>query len=138
MSLTAASRISGILALLALMASPIGAARGRGKATPMEVWSVGDDALTVKFRDELEKKFMSSPDFQLSSGNKPGTLVVTIPTNLGWKQVGKRTRVLYKAEFTSANDRRLGHIKGECWQDTLMVCAAQIVNRAKIIAHKVH
>jgi hypothetical protein len=138
MPLTLLSPISSILTLLALMVYSTGATPVKKQTTLIEVWSVGDAALTVKLRDELETAFKSSSDFQLSSGNKPGTLVVTIPTNVGWKHVGKRTRVFYKAEFSLTNNEHLGQIKGRCWQDELASCATQIINRARIVARKVH
>jgi len=97
---------------------------------PVEVWGGGDDALTVKLRDALEEAFRSSADFHLSSGKKPGTLVITLPSNIGWKQVGGRTQVLYTADFAS-DGQNLGGSKGSCWDDALPKCAAQIVKDAK-------
>ena len=99
----------------------------------VEVWGGGDDALTVRFRDALKDAFRSSADFHLSSGEKPGTLVITLPSNVGWKQVGGRTQVLYTADFASEG-QNLGGSKGSCWDDALAKCAAQIVKDAKIAA----
>jgi len=98
---------------------------------------VGDDGFTQKLRDTLENAFKSSPDFSLSSGKKPGTLVVTIPTNVGWKQVGKRMQVLYTVEFASVDNQNIGTNTGSCWDDMLSKCAAQIVKDAKIAARKI-
>jgi len=97
---------------------------------PVEVWGGGDDALTVRLRDALEDAFRSSADFHLSGGKKPGTLVITLPSNVGWKTVAGRTQVLYTAEFTS-DGQKLGGSKGSCWGDALAKCAAQIVKDAK-------
>jgi hypothetical protein len=107
------------------------------KPTLVEVWCVGDDGLTQRLRDTLENALKSSPDFSLSSGKKPGTLVVTIPTNVGWKQVGKRMLVLYTVEFASVDDQNIGTSTGSCWDDALSKCAAQIVKDAKIAARKI-
>ena len=52
------------------------------KLTLVEVWCVGDDGLTLHLRDAVESKFKSSSDYVLSNGKKPGTLIVTIPTNV--------------------------------------------------------
>ena len=52
------------------------------KRIPVDLWSVGDDGLSQRLREAVENAFKSSPDFALSSGEKPGTLVVTIPTNV--------------------------------------------------------
>ena len=89
--------------------------------------------MTVRFRDALKDAFRSSADFHLSSGEKPGTLVITLPSNVGWKQVGGRTQVLYTADFASEG-QNLGGSKGSCWDDALAKCAAQIVKDAKIAA----
>jgi hypothetical protein len=103
----------------------------RTSGKPVEVWGGSDDALTVRLRDALEDAFRSSADFHLSSGKRPGTLVITLPSNVGRKPVGGRTQVLYMAEFTSEG-QNLGGSKGSCWDDALAKCAAQIVKDAKI------
>jgi hypothetical protein len=96
---------------------------------PVEVWGGADDGLTIRLRDAL-KDALRSADFYLSSGNKPGTLLITLPSNVGSKQVGGRTQVLYTAEFASEG-QNLGGSKGACWDDALAKCAAQIVKDAK-------
>jgi hypothetical protein len=118
---------------LGLAASP--------KLTLVEVWCVGDDGLTHGLRDALENAFKSSSDFQLSSGKKPGTLVVTIPTNVDWKQAkqaDKRTKVLYRVEFASADDKTISESTGSCWDDALSKCASKIVKEARTAARKIH
>jgi hypothetical protein len=67
-----------------------------GNPIPVEVWRGGDDGLTLTLADAFENAFTASPYFILSSGRKKGTLVVRIPTHVGWRQIGKRTRVLTK------------------------------------------
>lgn len=107
----------------------------RTSGKPVEVWGGGDDALTARLRNALEDAFRSSADFHLSSGKKPGTLVITLPSNVEWKQVGGRTQVLYTAEFAS-DGQNLGGSKGSCWDDALAKCAAQIVKDAKSAARQ--
>ena len=106
--------------------------------TLVEVWCVGDDGLTIRLRDTLESAFSSSREFHLSSGKKQGTLVVTIPSNVGWKQVGKRTKVYYTVEFAAADGQGLNTSNGTCWEDALAKCAAQIVRDAKVAVRKLH
>ena len=92
---------------------------------------------TLKASSSLSKTHSSAHRiFALSSGGKAGTLVVTIPTNVDWRQVGKRTQVLYTVEFSSTEGRNLGVRKGSCWEDELEKCAAQIVQDAKKAARK--
>lgn len=101
---------------------------------PVEVWAGGDDGLTRRLRDTLEKRLRNSSDFTLSSGGQFGTLVVTIPTNVDWKTVGNRTQVSYVVEFTSAAKQKLGRSSGKCWEDDLDRCASRIVSDAKSAA----
>jgi hypothetical protein len=108
-----------------------------GKTTLVEVWSRGDDGLTMRLRASLESAFKSSSAFSLSSGKKPGTLIVTIPTNVGWRQVSKRTKVLYTVDFASVENQHLGISKGGCWDDALSKCTDKIVKDAIAVTHKV-
>jgi hypothetical protein len=104
--------------------------------TPVEVWRVGDDGLTMKFSDAVETEFKASPAFVLSSGKKPGTLIVTIPTNVAWKRIGKRTQIRYAIEFKSINEKKLGSNAGICWENSLQNCAAQVVRAAVSAANR--
>jgi hypothetical protein len=130
------TRLSAII-VVSLVLAMCGAKADGAKPTLVEVWCVGDDGLTQRLRDALENALKLSPDFSLSSGKKPGTLVVTIPTNVGWKQVGKRMQVLYAVEFASVDNQNIGTNTGSCWDDMLSKCAAQIVKDAKIAARKI-
>ena len=109
------------------------------KPRPVEVWRVGDDGLTSKLTDTLEAALGSSQDFALSSGKKPGTLVVTIPNHVRWKTAsGGRPRVIYTVEFSSVDAQVIGRANGTCWDDSLLTCAAQIIKDAKVAARKMH
>jgi len=124
-----------ILALFIAQSTVEGAST---RQTLVEVWSGGDDGLTLRLKDTLEKAFKSSDAFTLSSGKKPGTLIVTIPTHVAWKQVGERTKVLYTVDFASVDKQPLGSSKGSCWDDTLTKCTSKIVKDATAAARKVH
>src|SRR6185503_8390719 len=80
----------------------------RAAPWPIEVWRGGDDGLTSRFADAVEDALRSSPAFVTDHGKEPRTLVLTIPTNLRWKEVGSRTRVSYEIVLTDAEGRRLG------------------------------
>ena len=110
----------------------------RASGKPVEVWGGADDGLTIRLRDALKDALRSSADFHLSRGKEPGTLVITLPSNVGWKLVGGRTQVLYILEFASPDGQDLGKSMGSCWDDALTKCAAQIVKDAKITVAKVH
>src|SRR5690349_13993682 len=108
---------------LFLSSAPLSASK---KPIPIEVWSGGDDGLTQRFKDALERTFESSSEFALSTGKKPGTLVATIPTHVQWMKQGSRTQIRYKVQFTSIDESRLGDSKGRCWEDELSNCTAQV------------
>ena len=78
MQMTSRWMCSAVITLVSLFAQALGAESAR--ATLVEVWCGGDDGLTLRLRDALENAFKSSPAFALSTGKKPGTLIVTIPT----------------------------------------------------------
>jgi hypothetical protein len=113
-----------------LLASP--------KGIPIEVWSGGDDGLTQRFRDALERRFESSDEFVLSTGKKPGTLVATIPTHVQWVKQGSRTQLQYEVQFTSIDESRLGDSEGQCWEDEIANCTARAYRDAKRAARKLH
>jgi|GEM_PF-1033112 len=102
----------------------------------VEVWCGGDDNLTRGVCIFADKAFESSADFSLASGENKGTLVVTIPTNVNWKEINQRTRVFFSVEFSSADAKKISKRKGECWEDELAACANQIVKAAKTAQKK--
>jgi hypothetical protein len=127
--------------LLALFGAIIGSCvlfAAPARPTPVEVWTGGDDGLTQRLRDQIENKFKSSSDFVLSSGKKPGSLIVTIPTHVAWIEKGARTHVRYKVEFSSSDDTAIGKSSGSCWDDNLADCSAQIYSGAQKAAQKLH
>jgi hypothetical protein len=131
------ARLSVIIAVSLLVAWE--SASAQAPPTLVEVSCVGDDGLTHGLRDAVENALKSSSDFQLSSVKKPGTLLVTIPTNVVWKQAkqaDKRTKVLYRVEFASADDKTISKSTGSCWDDTLTKCADRIVKEARTAARK--
>ena len=108
--------------------------------TFVELWCGGDDNLTQGVCRALESEFVSSRDFAVlddeSNDERQVKLIVTIPTNVDWKEHGTRTRVFYTVEFKSSTDRKLGKKKGACWENELKTCATQIVKQAKVAARK--
>ena len=102
------------------------------------IWRGGDDGLTVRLSDAIETAFRSSTSFSISNTKQSGALLVTIPTNVPWKQVGDQTQVLYTVEFTSGDGRKLGTSEGSCWADALAECATHVVKDAQIATAKIH
>ena len=108
------------------------------KIKTVEVWCRGDDPLTLMLRDSLERKFESSHEFILSYGNKPGTLIVLIPTHVRWDKIDGRTELQYTIEYkwNNINGKLIHIIRGSCYKDELNICVSTIVSNAKIAARK--
>jgi hypothetical protein len=130
------SKILLITFLASLFALMSGRSAAQQRPKLVEVWCGGDDGLTIRLRDAIEHAFSISPDFQMSSGKVTGTLLVTIPTNVGWKRVGKKTRVLYKIDLSVAGGQNLGERTGACWDDDLQSCSKSIVKDSRDAVHE--
>jgi hypothetical protein len=102
----------------------------------VDFWCGGDDLYTQWVCHAAEKAFESSEDFALNLEENTGTLVVTIPTNVDWKIVKRRTRVSYVVEFTTADDMQISRSKGSCWENDYGACANQILKAASIARRK--
>ena len=103
---------------------------------PVELWCSGDDSLSQRMCQAFFAVFESSPDFDLQDENKPGNLIVRIPENVGWREVGKRTKIFYVVEFSTSDDRVFMTRKGSCWHEEYAKCANQILKEAKVAARK--
>jgi hypothetical protein len=72
----------------------------------------------------------------MSSGKLAGTLLVTIPTNVEWKRLGKKTRVLYKIDLSIVGGKDFGERTGACWDDDLQSCSKSIVKDSRDAVRK--
>lgn len=108
------------------------------RKTPVKVWCVGDDMFSQGMCQAFFAAFESTPDFDYLDENQPGNLIVTIPENVGWKKVGKRTKISYVVEFSTSDDRVFMTRKGWCWHKEYAICANQILQQARIAARKLH
>ena len=109
---------------------------GNQKKPPVELWCTGDDLFIQWMCQAFFSAFASSPDFDLPEETKPGNLIITIPENVGWKKVGKRTKITYIVEFSTFDDRVFMTRKGWCWEKEYAKCANQILKEAKVAARK--
>lgn len=107
------------------------------KPVIVEVWCGGDDNLTQGVCRNVYNEFASTSDFVITDENNTGALIVSIPTNVHWKERGKRIRVFYAVEFLSNNKKKLSKKKGECWEDDLKTCASQVLKQARFAARQV-
>lgn len=123
-------------AILILGSAAVSACAARSSSvgqTPVEIRRGGDDGLAVRFADALEAAFRGAPEFSLGSDKVPGTLIVTIPSNVTWKQVGDRTQVNYSIQFTTIDSQPVGSSSGTCWEDQLQQCIDHVLEDAKAV-----
>jgi hypothetical protein len=120
-----------VLILGSLFAAGCARPVSNGSVTPVEVWRGGDDGFTARLADAIEAAFRVSPAFSMSYGKKPGTLIVTIPTNVAFEETGARVQIFFDVNYTNATDRLLGSASGTCWENELSTCAAEVVKRAE-------
>ena len=106
------------------------------RKTPVQLWCVGDDVFSKRMCKAFVAAFESSPEFNLQEENKLGNLIVTIPENIGWKGVGKRTKITYVVEFSPSDKRVFLTRKGWCWHEEYAKCANQILKEAIVAARK--
>jgi hypothetical protein len=129
--------VASIMVLVSLLpAGQKNSGIGNQRKTLVEVWCTGDDGFSQRMCQAFFAAFESSPDFDLQEKNKPESLIVTIPENVGWKEVGKRTKITYIVEFSTSDERVFMTRKGWCWHGEYAKCANQILKEAKVAARK--
>jgi len=111
-------------------------ATGKQRTTPVELWCVGDDLFSQRMCKAFFAAFESSPDFDPQEENKLGNLIVTIPQNVGWKEIGRRTKITYVVEFSTSDERVFMTRKGWCWHKEYAKCANLILKEAREAARK--
>lgn len=109
----------------------------KNRPIPTAVLCNGDDGLTARLCDAVKEALRRSPDFTQDILHKPYILKVTIPTNVKWKRVDGKTRVLYSVEFSLAAEHDLGAAEGSCWDSKLKDCANQILADTRKAAAKI-
>ncbi|MGA8742654.1 MAG: hypothetical protein WB561_15825 [Terracidiphilus sp.] len=90
--------MNGSLCMIALMIAAAGISGqsiASANAKPVEVWCGGDDGLTTKVCDAAEQVFKAAPDLPLANKDLLLRYKIVIPTNVAWKEDGRRTEILY-------------------------------------------
>lgn len=96
---------------------------------PVQVLTRGDDGLTQRLADALRAEFARSAPFISATSSTSNPLLVTIPTHVGWEEVGGRTRVTYQVRLERMGSK-LAESSGKCWEHNLSVCAHNVVSTA--------
>jgi hypothetical protein len=100
--------------------------------TPVELWAVGDDALTLSLRDAVERAIEASPSLRMDD-TRPPVLVITIPSNVKWRSEAGRTTITYSVEYARPNGSQVDVGTGSCLKENTPQCAEAIVRKAEKI-----
>jgi hypothetical protein len=126
-----------ILLALSVQNRDVRAQQPKHRPIPTDVLCNGDDGLTARLCDAVKEALRRSPDFTQDILEKPYILKVTIPTNVNWKTVDGKTKVLYSVEFSLTAEHDLGVAEGSCWDGKLRDCANQILADTRKAAAKI-
>lgn len=100
----------------------------------VEFAAVPMDETTTKLADALTAAFKSSDALQMSTGKKPGTLMISFPKPVEARAHMGRTEYLYRVEFHGVNGRLFERGFGSCWSDEIGTCVFNIVKLANRFA----
>lgn len=96
---------------------------------PFQIFTGGDDGLTQRLAQAVRDEFENSMAFTAVPVSAPNVLMVTIPTNVGWEEMGGKTRVTYRLRLERGG-LLLGESGGTCWEYELRACAQTVLDSA--------
>ena len=128
--------VKHLLSVGVFLSAAAGSALAATTPTPVDIRCSGDDGLTQRVCSAIEDKFRVSTDFELNSEGKSGTLVINIPTNVRWEQVGKKMKVIYTVQFATWENKTIANYKGTCWDGKIIKCADQVLRDAIAVKHR--
>jgi hypothetical protein len=126
-----------LLSLLLLSAPALAAASSalEGPARPLvEIGDAPADDVTTRLKTALADAFMNSETLELSTGQKPGTIVVSFPQPVEAREHMGRTEYLFRVELKGVNGRLFERGSGNCWSDELKRCVSYVVRLANRFA----
>jgi hypothetical protein len=101
---------------------------------PVEVWHVGDDALTARFVTLLKAALEGSSRFILVPTGA-GKIVLGVPTHV--RPTGSnRSKFSYIVDFSSREGQQLGSVSGQCEEDAIKICIEKVMVRAELVANE--
>lgn len=96
----------------------------------VEIGAAPDDAATTRLKDALIAALKTSDELRLSSGGKPGTLVISFPKPVQARAHMGRTEYLYRVELRAVNGRLFEPSFGYCWADEIERCVFNVMKLA--------
>ena len=118
--------MTSVVAMALACAVGLTAAGPAMAAVPVELWRTGDDGLTLRAHDALEKAFGDAPDFSLARSGE-GAVKVEITNHLR-SDAALHTTAPYQISRAGA-----APLVGQaaCTETTLPVCADTIVSATR-------
>jgi hypothetical protein len=121
--------------LTAIVAILVGAAILAAPPRPIEIWKEGDTGDVQRLTSGITRAFEQSPNFVLSSGHKPETLYVYVPSKIIMQSIGARVKyfaaIAISQAAPDAPERLSESVNVTCWEDDLAACGRDIIAHAQ-------
>jgi len=125
---------AAVLSLAAVLTATPAIANANTKPVPVEVWRGGDDGLTIKLSESVERALVKDGEFVLSRDKKPGTLIITFPHAVAAVPDGNYVDIDYEVTFSTIEGRKLASIKSGCRE--LLYCVDHIATTAYEVSQR--
>ena len=122
-----------LLTLVLLMPLPATAAEENPRAL-VEVGAAFEDAPTMRLKAAIAEAVKTSESLELSTGQKPGTLVIAFSNPVEERAHMGRAEYLYRVELRGVNGRLYERGFGNCWSDEIARCVSHVVRLANRFA----
>lgn len=100
----------------------------------VEITASPEDEATARVKNGLVEALTASRELTLSTGQKPGTLMISFPKPVEVRAHMGRTEYLYRVEFRAVNGRLFEGGTGSCWSDEIARCVFNVVRTASRVA----
>lgn len=127
------AHMTPLLLALLLAITPASAVDERGRGV-VEMGAAFEDAPTMRLKAAITEAVKTSESLELSTGGKPGTLVISFTQAVEARAHLGRTEYLYRVEFRGVNGRLFERGSGNCWSDEIARCVSQVLRLANRFA----
>ncbi len=121
------------LLVFLLLSAPAGAAE-MGDRRLVEIGAGFADAPTLRLTAAITEALERSEELKPSTGQKPGTLMISFTNPVEAREHMGRTEYLYRVELRGVNGRLFERGTGNCWSDEIARCVFTVVRLANRFA----
>lgn len=119
--------------LVALSANPA-LSQSTKERVPVALKLVGDDALSMQLRQQLEKALYDDNRVRLATAADARTVVIQTDGNVDVDVLDGRKVAIIIAYVFDSDGKRYSPVVRACWTNQVSICASQLVRVARIRA----